>query len=426
MILAMLCAPIGVASATPPIFADDFQSGLDLTRWYQYYTDGGTWIWDSEAGNGFVTSPPQPNIGQDYDRQDKLYTVETDFADFNMTWDLRLRTSGYNQDERGVIFRSQDAGLGNGYWLFICTDPCGPAWGISSGSPDLLFFGPHSWTVDAWYSFRARLVGNHIQVKSWLKDSPEPAGWEIDVMDPSSLFTQGRIAFWDYWSGITDADNVVVTPIGAPACGLSLRDPQVFLNGGELQNYLNGMGETINVYSDQLAAQVCSTSVSGVSTFSLQIELTGSADQNTIGVYDAFKSSPTLYEVFPGQAGPGWIGLVDFLSSGDLVVNVLDNTGTQQSHTVYPGVNTTKIGFYLRGPGGTLFSEDGRNTGKNPQALMYCGSGRNYGDSWLCWDDQPYAGGSDHDFNDAILLLQSLQPVRGLPSTWGRVKAQYR
>jgi len=220
-----------------------------------------------------------------------------------------------------------------------------------------------------------------------------------------------------------DVDFVEVQVRDQPVS--NLRTPQVPLNGAELQNYLNGVGESIDVYTQQLAAQVCSTAVSENSSFSLMIELAGYADQNTIGVYDAFQPTPTLYEVFPGQAGPGWVGLVYFLASGDLVVNLFDDTGTLRMHTVHPGVNTSKVGFYIRGPGGTYYSEDGRNGG-NPQAVMYEGTGRNWGDLWLCWEDLPYAGGSDRDFNDAILMLQSLQPVPTVPLTWGAVKARYR
>jgi hypothetical protein len=205
-----------------------------------------------------------------------------------------------------------------------------------------------------------------------------------------------------------------------------VRDPQVPLNGEHLQKYFDGIGESINVYTDQLNAQTYIPSVSGNSAITLMIELGKDPAGTSLGVYDPLQATPELYEVFPGSAAAHWSAMVSFLMSGDIVVNLFNASGVLQSNTVYPGVGLTNVGFYLQGPGGTFYSEDARNGGGAAQALMYAGTGRNGGDFWVCWEDLVNGGGSDIDFDDAVLLIQSLQPVPATAATWGLIKAQYR
>ena len=204
-----------------------------------------------------------------------------------------------------------------------------------------------------------------------------------------------------------------------------VRTPQVPVSGTTLQDYLDGLGESINVLTDQLAAQTYIPSVSGNSAITMMIELAGNAAQNSLGVYDPAQANPTLYQVFPGNAAAHWSAMVSFLMSGDIVVNLFNASGVLQGNTVYPGVNLANVGFYLSGPGGTFYSEDLRNGGA-AQALMFAGTGRNGGDFWVCWEDLPNGGDADMDFDDAVLLIQSLQPVPATAETWGRIKDQYR
>lgn len=212
--------------------------------------------------------------------------------------------------------------------------------------------------------------------------------------------------------------------VASAAPSFPVRNPQVALNGTELQNYFNGLGEAINVYTDQLQAQTYVHSMSGNSGMTIMIELAGNADQNTLGIYDATVASPTLYQVFPGAAAARWSAMVSFLASGDIVVNLFDNNAILQGTTTYSGANVDSVGFYLEGPGGTFYSEDRRNGG-DPQALMFQGTGQNFGDFWVCWEDLHFNAGSDQDFNDEVLLIQSFAPVPASPATWGKIKAQY-
>jgi len=203
------------------------------------------------------------------------------------------------------------------------------------------------------------------------------------------------------------------------------RVPQVAMSPASLQGYLNGVGESINVQTDQVDAQKWNTSVSGNATFTIMIEFAGNAASNNIGVYNiADGPVPTLFQVFPGAAAPGWYATCHF-ASGNLTVSLFDNTAAFQGNTVYPGVSANNFGFYLQGPGGTFYSEDARNAGSSPQMLTYLGTGQNFGDWWECFEDLPYIGG-DGDFEDAVLLLQSVAPTATNSKTWGSIKALYK
>jgi len=178
--------------------------------------------------------------------------------------------------------------------------------------------------------------------------------------------------------------------MGAGAASAALRSPQVVVNGGTLQGYLNSVGESINVNTDQLDAQVWTTSVSGNATFTMMIELAGNAAAKNIGVYNSNAGpSPTLFQLFPGAASAGWYVTAHF-ASGNLSVALFDKNGVFQGSNSYSGVNATGFGFYLQGPGGTFYSQDARNGGGNPQILTYAGTGNNFGDWWECFEDLPY------------------------------------
>jgi len=207
------------------------------------------------------------------------------------------------------------------------------------------------------------------------------------------------------------------------AAAYSLRAPQVAVGGGSLQGYLNGVGESINVNTDQADVQVLTTDVSGNALFTLMLELAGNANGNAIGVYNASDAVPTLFQVFPGNAQVGYFAVVSFQPGGNLVVNLFSNTAGFLGSNTYGGVNASAFGLYLSGPGGTFYSEDGRNAGGAAQALMFAGTGVNFGQWWMAWEDTQFG---DRDFDDAVLLLESVAPVPTQNKSWGAVKAQYR
>jgi hypothetical protein len=218
---------------------------------------------------------------------------------------------------------------------------------------------------------------------------------------------------------------VVLAGMTSPAGAFTLRAPQVAVGGASLQTYLNGVGESINVNTDQLDAQEWNTSISGNSTFTLMVEFAGNAASNNIGVYNAGAAVPPLFQVFPGAASAGWFATCHF-ATGNMVVTLFDNNSVIQGQTTYLGVTANDFGFYLQGPGGTFYSQDARNAGGVAQALTYAGTGQNFGDWWECFEDLSPAGGSDRDFDDAVLLLQSVGPTPTANRSWGAIKTLYK
>src|SRR5262245_33223926 len=213
----------------------------------------------------------------------------------------------------------------------------------------------------------------------------------------------------------------------AGSASAALRVPQVVVNGGTLQGYLNGVGEAINVSTDQQNIQRWQATVSNNSTFTIQVEFAGNAGTNTYGLYNASAVAPPLYQVFPGAATNGWFAVASFRTAPvRVVVNLFDASAAIQGTNTYLGADRNDFGFYLQqNPGITLYTQDARNPGSTPQALTFAGTGINSGSWWLCFEDQTQAQGSDYDFDDAVLFLESVNPTPVSKTSWGDLKARF-
>jgi hypothetical protein len=214
----------------------------------------------------------------------------------------------------------------------------------------------------------------------------------------------------------------------ATSASAALRVPQIAVAGGSLQGYLNSQGESINVLTDQDATQTWTTTTSNNSTFTLQIELTGNAASNTIGMYNGADPVPPLYQVFPGAATTGWFAVASFRTAPvRVVVNLFDANAALQGTTTYLGIDKTDFGYYLQqGAGQVLYSQDARNAGGTAQMLTFAGTGLNSGSWWLAMEDATVAQGSDRDFDDAVLFLESVNPTPVHTTSWGALKARFR
>jgi hypothetical protein len=221
--------------------------------------------------------------------------------------------------------------------------------------------------------------------------------------------------------------SALIASFGSPALATNPRNPQVVFNGASLQAYFNSVGQTINVNTDQFDIPCWSTTVSNNATFTIQLELGGNAAGNSVGVYNCSSPGvPTLYEIFPGAAAPGWFAVASFNvgGPGNLVVNVFNSSAILVSNTAYAGVDASNFGFYLQGPSGAnYYSQDARNGG-DPQALVYAGTGTSAGQWWLAFEDVTFAA-SDKDFDDFVMFMESVnKPVPTLQTTWGGVKVR--
>jgi hypothetical protein len=217
------------------------------------------------------------------------------------------------------------------------------------------------------------------------------------------------------------------TVVSTANAAFPLRAPQVTVNPGDgpIQGYFNGVGESINVATDQLDAQTWSTTISGNSTLTLMLEIAGFAASNTIGVYNGSASgTPALFQIFPGAATPGWYATAHFGLTNNLVVSLFDGGANYQGQTSYLGVDRNNFGFYIQNGTGTYYSQDVRNAGQ-AHVLTFAGTGVNAGSWWQCFEDLPNAS-TDNDFNDAIVFVESINPVPTANTSWGRLKGLYR
>jgi hypothetical protein len=217
--------------------------------------------------------------------------------------------------------------------------------------------------------------------------------------------------------------TLVVTTMVSQASAFFLRVPQVPVLGGGLQAYLNSKGESINVLTDQVDAQVWAPGASGNSVITIMIELAGNAPANAFGLYDTDLAVPPLYQVFPGAAQAGWYAVVS-IQVANVIVTLFDENSIIQGQVVYAGVNLDHYGYYISGPGGTFYSQDSRNGGA-AQILTYAGTGQNSGEWWICVEDLSLAGGSDQDYDDLVAITESVNPVKTQQVTLGAVKAMY-
>jgi hypothetical protein len=230
---------------------------------------------------------------------------------------------------------------------------------------------------------------------------------------------------------VTSIIGLIALVAIAGSASAALRAPQVPVLGGTLQAYLNGVGEAINVNTDQQDIQRWAATVSQNSTFTIQVELTGNAAGNSIGIYNASFAVPPLYLVFPGAAASQWFATASFRTAPTrLIVNLFDNNANFVGTVTYLAgpPDRNDFGFYLSGPGGLFYTQDARNPCGEAQALTYAGTGLNSGSWWLCWDDtQRGCGGpSDSDFDDAVLFLESVNPTPVSSTSWGQLKARFR
>src|SRR5215831_18219324 len=123
----------------------------------------------------------------------------------------------------------------------------------------------------------------------------------------------------------------------AGSASAALRSPQVTVNGGTLQGYLNGVGESINVSTDQQNIQRWQATVSNNSTFTIQVEFAGNAGTNTYGLYNASGPvNPALYEAFPGAATNGWFAIASFRTAPTrLIINTFDASASSFSSNMF-------------------------------------------------------------------------------------------
>ncbi len=179
-----------------------------------------------------------------------------------------------------------------------------------------------------------------------------------------------------------------------------------------LQSEFAAIGATsLNVATDQSPAAIFTNAAGGGAVATMIIEVAGFADSNVFGIYE-YGDPTNKVQVFNGAASnPTAQALVSFHADGSVWVN---------GSLAASGFGNL-FGFYLLSNGQTAYySEDSLNGGA-AQMLAFKGVGNQVTvpgfpagsdlDHWyLAFEDMPYGTG-DHDFNDMVVMLESITPV---------------
>lgn len=153
------------------------------------------------------------------------------------------------------------------------------------------------------------------------------------------------------------------------------------------------------------------------------IEVAGNSTSNTFGIYDVNDASKQL-QLFSGAAGEGFRSslLVSLVNGAYKFTAVLfDALGDIQGYR-QEFFSSSTFGYYLGTANGpTFYSEAGKNNGDDHMvAFQGDGDRIKVGDNdpakWgsssyiLAWEDQPLSG-SDKDYNDMVVYVESVTPV---------------
>jgi hypothetical protein len=213
---------------------------------------------------------------------------------------------------------------------------------------------------------------------------------------------------------VASVASVTLTSIADAA----LRVPQVVVNGGGLQAFFNVNDPGINASTDQDANATWSHTVSGTATHSLVHEDVGAS--HTYTLYNAGEALPAFFPVIGGLRIPGAFSTTTFLAGNVMRVNAFDENANFLFQVNFNNVDNTNFGLGLEVPQ-FIFTQDFRNPGGLPRALVYRGTGQNAGTWWVCWE-----AGTDNDFDDVIVNVESVNPTPVSRTNWGTLKARFR
>jgi len=201
-----------------------------------------------------------------------------------------------------------------------------------------------------------------------------------------------------------------------------------------LQNVWAGPGTTIspnfvntNQYDPDEMWTIGSTATSAV-TF--VFELTSNSGSNTFGIYDLSNPANMLTIYNGASASPGQRAvLAESLGTPGEFTTYLTTSGGIPIMGSIQTVNwsSSNFGLFMGAGGTTFYSQAALNDNGADQLVAYQGSGQNMkwpflaaGTSkpWLAneillaWEDiNTYQGGGDRDYNDMVILMESIKSV---------------
>jgi hypothetical protein len=225
---------------------------------------------------------------------------------------------------------------------------------------------------------------------------------------------------------VAAASFVVLGAAIASPASAGLRVPQVPVIGGGLQAYLNSIGESINVNTDQQDAQTFQQSASGNASLTIAFQSSPNAAIQQVGIYNAGAVIPPLFFIISGSVGPLGYSTMSFKPGNILVVNRFDALANFLSTTTFGGIDAGNFGFYMSTAAGTIFSQDARNPGGLARMIVFKGTGLNSGEWFICVDEPGVGTPGDQDYDDCVLVLESVNPLATQQSSLGQVKALFK
>lgn len=191
-----------------------------------------------------------------------------------------------------------------------------------------------------------------------------------------------------------------------------------------LQTILNNItvdgDSSVDVANDWLSDDsdsYWSSTASGGSVATYIIEIAGNADTNTFGIYDINDASNSV-TVFAGAASTGTQVTISIRFDGSVYLNGSD---TGKDFSLIDGGNDA-FGFFLGTTGGNFYSDTSLNADGFDHLAVYQGTNTDTiqipgftPGTWtdneflLAWED--LAGGGDGDYNDLVLMVESIEPV---------------
>ncbi|MDX9835393.1 MAG: DUF4114 domain-containing protein [Desulfobulbus sp.] len=209
---------------------------------------------------------------------------------------------------------------------------------------------------------------------------------------------------------------VVMAGVGLLA-GSALATPVLPGTETPLQSALAGLGYNIDVNDDQVINDsywtVSEGTLSG-SWATLLIEIAGNKDSNTFGIYD---QSGNIYQLMDGVSSPYDKISMTWNPKTDLFSAVFWGTDGPITAIWENETLDQVFGFYIGTKEENFYSDSTWNPEGQDQMVAYKGTGTNglsVGHYIIAFEDMQY-NTSDKDFNDMVLLVESVNPATPVP-----------
>jgi hypothetical protein len=187
-----------------------------------------------------------------------------------------------------------------------------------------------------------------------------------------------------------------------------------------IDNITVGGPSSVNVNTDQASPdEIWANTDSGISPIRFVAEIAGQASVNTFGIYDP-NNIANFFEIFSGAHSNGELSTFGLDTDGS--VFALSGGGFTDTGIDFSG---TTFGFYIGTPTTKFYSEVSKNgPGGDDQMVAFQGTSTDTinlpgfggpalwteGGWLLAFEDRLYSG-SDKDFNDMVIFIESARPV---------------